>query len=324
MAITMSQELVPTTSLPATQNAVEVYVGSLAERSRLAMAGCIKELAKLLGHEGDARRFPWHTLRFQHTTAIRTALLDYRTATGEPLAPATINMRLAALRGVLKAAWNMGQLSADEYSRAVAIKPVSGSTEPRGRALEYGELKQLFRACSRDVSNAGRRDAAILGVLYGCGLRRDELVRVDLADYQPSGELLVRQGKGRKDRKVYATNGAQEALMAWLEVRGNQPGPLFVPINKGAKLRYRKMTSQAVYNMLQKRAHEAGLSHFSPHDLRRTFISDLLEERGDVSLVQKLAGHANVNTTLRYDRRPEQAKRKLAESLHVPFVPAKE
>ena len=79
------------------------------------------------------------------------------------------------------------------------------------------------------------------------------------------------------------------------------------------------MTSQAIYNMLFKRAEEAGIKNFSPHDMRRTFISHLLDAGADIALVSKMAGHANIQTTARYDRRPEEAKRKAVESLHVPY-----
>ncbi len=115
--------------------------------------------------------------------------------------------------------------------------------------------------------------------------------------------------------------GAGQAIEDWLAVRGGADGPLFVPVRKGGKIRLgRRMTDQAVYGMLKKRARQAGVEAFSPHDLRRSFVGDLLDAGADVSMVQKLAGHSQVTTTQRYDRRPEQAKRKAAGLLFVPYV----
>src|SRR5207245_2030000 len=120
-------------------------------------------------------------------------------------------------------------------------------TLPRGRALPAGELRALFTTCARDTTPAGRRDAALLALLYGGGLRRGEAVALDLEDYaSETGELRIRQGKGRKDRLVYVANGGGSALADWLQVRGPDPGPLFYAINKGGRLLPRRLTAQAV------------------------------------------------------------------------------
>jgi site-specific recombinase XerD len=79
------------------------------------------------------------------------------------------------------------------------------------------------------------------------------------------------------------------------------------------------MTDQAIYNMLVKRATQAGVAHFSPHDLRRTMAGDLLDAGADIVTVQKMLAHASVQTTARYDRRPEQVKRRAANLIHVPY-----
>jgi site-specific recombinase XerD len=229
---------------------------------------------------------------------------------------------LAALRGVLKEAWRLGQMDAETYQRASDLRNVRSERLPTGRALTKRELQKLFRACSKSAGPIGARDAALISVLYGGGLRRSEAVSLDLEDYNPeTGELRIRAGKGRKERTVYARNGSKDALEAWLTVRGDEAGPLFWPADgRGRKLVNRRMSDQAVRLMLMRRAKQARISqHFSPHDLRRTFVSDLLEAGADMSVVQGMAGHSSIDTTARYDRRGEEAKRRAAELLHVPY-----
>ncbi len=184
--------------------------------------------------------------------------------------------------------------------------------------MSIGKVQALFDVCTQDKSVKGSRDAVLIAVLYGAGLRRSEVVAIDLSDWNIVDNCLtVRSGKGDKDRTTYLDDGATAALADWLIWRGDEPGSLFYPTRKGGKLEARRMTDQAVLDILQQRGKEASLTSFSPHDFRRTFISNLLDRGADISTVQKLAGHASPVTTARYDRRGEAAKRKAASLLHT-------
>jgi site-specific recombinase XerD len=322
--IASTDGLVAQNRLPADRHPAAVYLASLAsDTSRRTMRTALDKVAALLTTNRQiAETLDWAALRYQHVAAVRAHLVD------SGAAPATVNKILAALRGVLKAAWRLGYIDADTYQRASDVRPVRGETVPRGRALTVGEIRALFDACAADVGPSGVRDAALLSVLYGAGVRRAECVALDMADFdRETGALTIRRGKGRKDRVAYATNGALWAIEDWFAVRGPEPGPLFVPIDKSGRVRSVhpdgaawRITPQAVYDVLRRRAVQAGIADLSPHDLRRTFVSNLLDAGADISSVQHLAGHANVTTTARYDRRGERAKKKAAELLHVPYT----
>lgn len=305
-----------------------VYLARLgSDASRRTQRQALERVARLLT-EGSlgALDIPWHELRYQHTQAVRAALgREVSARTGKPLSPSYINTVLAALRGVLREAWRLGLMSAEGMQRATDFVAVRGTTLPAGRALSQGEVRSLVAACAADPSPAGARDAAVLALGLALGLRRAEMVSLGVEDLDlTTGEVRVERGKGRKARVVWATGGALAALSDWVEVRGDERGPLLVHVNKGGRVVVRGISANAVVQLLQKRAREAGVASFSPHDLRRTFIGDLLDAGADISTVQQLAGHASVTTTQGYDRRPEAAKREAAGRLHFPYTTRQE
>jgi integrase len=188
------------------------------------------------------------------------------------------------------------------------------------RALGDGEVASLIRVYANHPTAAGARDGAIMGLPRGTGLRRAELAALDLTDYEPeSGAVTIRSGKGNKDRIVYAPSGSRALLSDWLSVRGSASGPLFYRVSRGGLL-LERLAPQAVTIILQRRAEAAEVQPCTPHDLRRTYISELLDAGADIATVRLLAGHESVDTTARYDRRGEAAKRRAVELVPVPYI----
>lgn len=305
----------PTTTRHRDASPVEIYMASLSEGSQ-GMRQCLDVIAEILSDSRhDAESLPWHEVTYRDTAALRRALLGrYK--------PASVNKMLSNLRGVLKQTWRLGLIDADAYHRAAAVENVRNSNLLSGRALASDEVARLFKVCAADPTPKGARDAAIFTVLYGCGLRRGELCRLDVEDFDAEDASILVQGKGRKERSVYLTEGGCEYLNAWLRHRGDAPGPLFCPIRQTGEIVISAMRGESLAYILRRRQEEAGTGTFSPHDLRRANLTSLLDAGVDVFTVQKLAGHADPMTTVRYDRRGEQAKRQAVQRLELPRLAA--
>ena len=337
-------------------NPATVYLARLAPGSRRTMRGALATVAAICVPDADPapdpEAFPWPAFRAEHAKAVRAALAERFKYT-------TVNKTLSALRGVLREAWELGLMETEHYHRAVAVRAVKGSSASAatGRSLARGELRALIEACLSPVAprkgdapvvtEKGQRDAALVALGYGCGLRRDELATLMVGDLDLVQRRVTVRGKGNKTRVVPVPPGAFHALRDYLEVRtaglyaGSGAGgeaspplspvyketplladtPLFVRARRGGRLvaDADALTGQAVYHVLRTRAGQAGVAAFSPHDLRRTYVGDLLDEGADLSVAQQLAGHASPTTTAGYDRRGERAKEQAASRLDVPY-----
>jgi len=309
-------ENVPVVAVPGRpdRNPALVYLaGRPSAVGRRGLQRSLDRAAEILsgGLTSSALTVNWSEVRYQHVAALRAVLID------EGAKPATVNHVLAAIRGTIKEAWRLGLIDAEAKERVTDVPNVKASTLPAGRHVDAGEVAALFRACGD--APVGARDAAMLALLYGCGLRRSEAVALLLDDYD-AGKVKIRHGKGRKERIVFCPAGGREAIEAWIARRGSWPGALLCPVRKGGHVERRAMSDQAVLMRLRSLAKAAGVKRLTPHDLRRSFVGELLDAGADISSVQGLAGHSSTNTTSRYDRRPEDAKRRAAELLHVPYA----
>jgi site-specific recombinase XerD len=277
------------------------------------MRVALDAIAKMLtGNSCDALTLDWSKLRYKHTAALRVVLM-------ERYAPATANKMLSALRRVLKEALRLELMDAVDFSRAVDIANIKASKELRGRCLSEQEINNLMQVCFSDPTPIGFRDAALIAILRGAGLRRGEVVKLMLSDFDINSRgLTVLNGKGGKDRTVYLPSDAVTVIEDWLEIRGKEAGALLCHINKSGAVTLRQLTPQSVLFILEKRGIEAGVENFSAHDFRRTFISNLLDAGTDIVTVQRLAGHSSPELTARYDRRGEEIKQKAVQAIAIP------
>ncbi|MBD2629635.1 tyrosine-type recombinase/integrase [Trichormus variabilis] len=300
-----------TAPIPLTEHPAAVYLSSLGAGSRQTMGQALNAIAKILtGNICDALTLDWAKLRYKHTAAVRVILM-------EKYAPATANKMLSALRRVLQETVRLELMDANDFARAVDIPCIKSSKELKGRCLSEAEINALMQVCFQDRTPIGYRDAALIAILRGAGLRRGEVVNLNLSDFK-AGSLKILSGKGGKDRTVYLPDGAVTVVKDWSKVRGREAGALFCHINKAGVVTLRQLSSQAVLLILAKRGKEAGVSDFSAHDFRRTFISELLDSGVDIVTVQKLVGHATTDQTARYDRRGEETKRQAVQFISVP------
>jgi integrase/recombinase XerC len=209
---------------------------------------------------------------------------------GRGLDAATVTRRLAALRSWFRFLVRRGVVSRNPAREA------RGPRRPRKLVgfLPIDEATALVEA--RALGGAHReRDVAILELLYAAGLRVAELAGLDVDDVD-AGERTVRVlGKGRRERIVPFGTAAARALDAWLARRGPAPGPLFLNHRGG------RLTPRSVDTLVRRGARAAGIMRrVTPHTLRHTFATHLLEAGADLRAIQELLGHRRLSTTQRY------------------------
>ncbi len=291
---------------------VENYLARLAPSARSAQLGALRRMASVLAGEiVDPETFPWEAVTYSDIVRLREQLAAV-------LAPATLNRYAVAFRATMREAWALGLLDGETRDRLTfGFRNVRVGRLQAGRVLPRSEVEALFAACGRDPSPAGARDAAVVAVLLGAGLRRDEAAHLQVEDLDASS-LRVR-GKGDWSRLAPVTLTVRAWLDVWLEVRGRDPGPLFLAIRRG-KVRRVGVGGAALWRVVKDRAKQAGLARpATPHDLRRSSATAMLEGGADLAVVQRVLGHRNVQTTIRYDRRGDEATQRAADLVPMPL-----
>lgn len=292
------------------QTASEVYLLSLqSKQSRVTMTSMLNVIAYKLAQKKTHQAMDWSILHYEITLILLAELSD------EGKSPATINVYLSALKGVAKEAWRKKLISVETYQHIKEVKRIKGTRSIKGRALDLDELNTLIDYCMAQDGVIAMRDAAVIALTYGAGLRRHEAANLMLSDLDLHEGTIKVLGKGNKERINALHNKNLDIIHTWLDERGLTPGPLFLRARKGNRLVNEPISGQTIYDIIIRRYKEAGLKRLTPHDLRRTFATKLLENGEDVFLVQDLMGHSSVETTKNYDRRADSAKKKAAKAL---------
>ncbi|HUH08421.1 MAG TPA: site-specific tyrosine recombinase XerD [Egibacteraceae bacterium] len=236
---------------------------------------------------------PIHAAR-EDLAAFVEWIRDARTSRGQPYATSTIMRTLVAVRGLHR------------FLVAEGLAEVDPSTEMTGprprRALPKAlSVEQVERLLAAPVGEdpAALRDRGMLELLYGAGLRVSELVDLDVDDVDVESRTVRCVGKGDKERMVPLGGAARAAIEAWV-VRGRASlgpkSPALFCNQRGGRL-----TRQGGWKIVKRHADAVGLSRqVSPHTLRHSFATHLLDNGADVRVVQELLGHASVNTTQIY------------------------
>ena len=160
--------------------------------------------------------------------------------------------------------------------------------------LPVDEAQALLELPS-PASTVGSRDSAILEMLYATGARVAELCGLDLADLDRAGSAIRVRGKGGKERIIPVGDAALRAVDAYLRARGDADGPLFCNLRGG------RLTVRSVHRIVKARSRAAGLTRrVTPHTLRHTFATHMLDAGADLRLIQDLLGHSRLSTTQRY------------------------
>ncbi len=293
------------------------YIQSLGAGSRRSMEQSLTTLAALVAGEGaDPYRFRWEKLQREQTVRMRAELI-------ERLAPATVNKMLSALRSVLRTARDMQLIAERDYQTAASLEPA-----PRAAAADTSAdlpitpqvIEKLFAACTRDDHAASRRDAAVLAIYLSTGLRRSEVVALNVTDYDnKAGTLFIAGERPEYQRTAKLGRAARQAIDHWLDIRSVEPGPLILPVDRSGLIQFRRLTDQAVYDILSRIVRRAGLTGVTSRALRRAYVLSLIRAGCKPDEVQQRVGHASWLTTAGYHRLARAGDESGYDIEHLPY-----
>jgi integrase/recombinase XerD len=281
--------------------------------SRRSMHNALQRCLRSIGVKWDVALFPWHRLEREHTLAMRRSLEERHS-------PSSTAQSLTALRGVLRE-HVPSLITWDRFVELTRWSKLKASRPPSTRVLSRLEMRALFLEADRaTMVTHAFRDRALLGLLYGCGLRRAEVCALKLEDLVDEFTIHV-MGKGRRERNLAMPARVADLVSEWIDVRPPGPGPLLCALTPAGTIAnpMRALTPNAVLDRLYRLCDAASVvPRISPHRMRHTFVTNLIDLTGDITIASRAAGHSQISTTMRYDHRADAAVRRGVAMLDIP------
>jgi len=269
----------------ASPHTLKSYAADLAEFERFLREQGLPELAAV-----DARLLRAYLMRLHQRGLAKSSI-------ARKLASVKSCFRFLTRRGLVEGNPTRQIRTPSAPRRLPSFLPKDESKELLDRPL--------------DLSEAGRRDRALLELLYASGLRVAECCGLDLEDLDRHGATVRVLGKGDRERVVPVGDEALAALGAYLALRSEGRGPLFRNHRGG------RLTTRSVHRIVKRLARAAGITRrVSPHTLRHTFATHMLGEGADLRLIQELLGHRRLSTTQRYTHVSPEHLMKVYDKAH--------
>ncbi|MDD5068966.1 MAG: tyrosine-type recombinase/integrase, partial [Candidatus Pacebacteria bacterium] len=291
---------------------IQDWLRSRGSRTRMAYLGDLKDFAKFLGLEK-----PEDAIRglFQNEPGRANELaLKYRNNLKERgLKSNTINRRISAIRSIIKLARILGRIS---WSLEIGGEKRELCRDTSGPGRDG--FKQILEKIKARKDKKGIRDYAILRLLHDLGLRRGEIVSLDLEHVDLAGGKILILGKGRSGRiPLTLPEPTKKTLEDWISARGSDPGPLFTSLDR-AKNGNGRITGEAIYYMVRESGTKVGIKT-RPHGIRHLAVTLALDiTQGNLRAVQRFSRHKDLRILNAYDDNRQdlggEVARKVAET----------
>lgn len=278
----------------------ELLKDKRSPNTRRAYERDLRDFFQTIAGQDPNQKLVSEFLQLERFTAIALVLKYKAHLIEKGLAEATINRRLCALRSLVSFAQRIGKclwsLEEVEGERSKAYRDTTG--------VDAQAYLKVLATCDRQLLG-GRRDYAILRLLWDNVLRRDEISKTNVGDFDRDSRALLILGKGRGSQKerIQLSAPTVEAVWDWLQGRAayEASDPLFICLDNAN--RGKRLSGNGIYELVKGRAAAAGLTKaLSPHRVRHSGITAALElTNGDVRRVKKLSRHAKTDTVLLYD-----------------------